>query len=300
MKVNEFAMLIGALVIVLAVCVPIMGQFAAQQTDTETVDRTNATQYYAAKSAPATASITIAYDTETQIAAFTANGQQYDVEFGGNTSFPLITSGIYGLKFGSSGDIRLYTNGAIVQNITAVSIAEGVLSVTRGSTTTTYNLTDDVWYVAQSGSYGIYSAASGFYVNKSSQIVANNFVFQFYNASKSLRYYATGTAQQMQVGAAYSSTTTSSATDVTSETTLDYVIAAESSGYLKVTGIHMTSQGIEKTIINGWFIAPVHYSAEVSTPNMMSTLVGMAPVLLVVGLLMSVVAIMMRREDSIY
>lgn len=297
MRINEIAMLLGALVLILAVCVPIMGQFADQQSDTETVQRTNTTIYHVTKAAPQSAALTITYDTDTGGATVAIGSAQVQVEY--LSGLPLLITGIYCLKFSGSGDLRLFTDSNIVQSVQSVTVAAGSMEVVRGTTTqttTTYELTEDVYYIAPSGAYGLFTT---FKANADSPILLNWF-FSSFSGSRSVRGWATGTyADGMDVHEAYSSVSSSATTDVTDSTTISYLIATPGHGCVTISGFHLSSMGSEGNKTDAYFVAPLAYTEEETTETMVGTLVGIAPVLLVVGVIVAIV-VSMRREDSLY
>ena len=290
----EMKSMLGAIVcviLVMAVVVPIVSSVG-----TVTGDFENDTDYYYVKAPLAnTPDFTITYNSSTNGATYTSGTDT--VNIARVVGLPLFwsESDEKGFRFSTSGSINLTTPTGNITNVTQITVSNGAASYLRSGSDEPTSLTieGDLWHIAKTGDFGAYKS---FKANANAQLYSYNTVGMDLSGSNHfVRVYTHGTVESPIVGYAYDFT---GSADKTSTTALTMVYTTGNDGLLNVSGAKLTVDSTTNSSPDMWFIAPVGYTIDGgSTGGIINTLVGIIPVLLVVGIVIGIAAAIMWRRS---
>lgn len=280
---------IVAVVLVMAVVCPIIAGMGVTSADLD-----NSTELYAAKDPASSLSMTIAFNADTGGATFTYGGETFEVPR--LATLTLAAGGDFGFRYAASASskIALYAGTSLTSGITSATFENGTITYTRdGGEPMTREITGDVWHIAKTGSYGVYNT---FNAN------ANSEVFVFFAAAHgpsgntvNLNLSASGTPRSLEVSQAG----IVNGSNVTSLTTVSAAYTETTGGVITVTALDVDYNGVEGSYSGAWFFAPVTYEMEGFDEDggIVGTLVNIVPILLIVGIVISIVAGIMWKRD---
>ena len=280
-----------AILLVTAVVCPII---AGMGITNATLD--NETSIYAAKD-PSTVALTIAFNDTTGGATVTYDGATFEIAR--TAGLTLAANESWGFRFAAaqSSKIALYSGSTLVSGIETITFENGSYTYTKASAEpVTASVSGNVWHVAKTGDYGLYNS---FNANADSEVFL--FMAMSHGASGStvnMNFIASGTAKSLTVSSAYTMGT--NGTEITSTTTAAPVYTETTGGVISVTGVTVTANGYTDSYsTTQWYFAPVEYSQTGYNEDggIVGTLVNIVPVLLIVGVVLSIVVTIMRKRE---
>lgn len=289
MEIKSMLGAIVSVILVMAVVVPIISGLG-----TVTGDFDNQTEFYFTKATlEETPDFTITYDSNTGGATYTEGSTTLAIPRTVGLPLAFSIDDNKGFKFptaSSSNKLAVVTPVGLFSDVTEIKVESGAMTYTRsGGSPTNFTITGELWHITKDADMGAYQT---FETNTDSEVYSFNVINVLEN---NLRLYTEGTAAAQTTAYAYSST---SSTEVTDTTTLALNYTVSNGGSLYVTGGTITIGDNSEERTDLWFIAPVQYQGQaVSENGIVNTLVGIIPVLLIVGVVIGIVASMLWRRD---